>query len=477
MIGSTPSKLPTQRRQLSLLLIFIFSLYSISGAQAQQIRFKKDIYPLLLNQQFEEAKPLLQQFLTYEPQHTDATYWLAKSYEHLGIKNLSTQEMQNAANLMDRASSLFTKKDFGLLGKTTIPEAAYFVSADKVEAFKYFLTDKAIEMRAVATALNPHTIIDTFLNMKEVQQRLGITLPEELANLTLNNFPLSYQLVTYEGRSKLEGLIQMETTSIADLLQVYYQAEMKDNQIIDQHCLTINHLQRIKKDLEFVPLEHISDLLNVEITPYVNQLFGYFEGYIHYITIDSNAYLDGPFYFEYQEAGVLPIYGTLTQQNGFIDIINHNWDEYDQVGFRLKIEDGAIARIDFERVQYDQPDYETGTLSQLDPTRALELKNANADIVASHSIISNDVRYFQLVELKTIDAELPSANIPSIIFSDSTQQQHTLWINELQPITKERLLRNRPINEWFQVEMEVRQIQTNILPKREFKTVKSIHME
>lgn len=460
--------------QLSFKLIII--LFTTSHLLGQELKFGKTIYPLIKKQDFTAAKPLLHQLLERHPAHAKANFWLAKIYEDEGFTFLSQQHLQKAVHHYLRCKSNFTKDQLNILNQHHYAELKQFKSEDRFESFRSYLSTRANELRFAVNEMSANTITRTFQNMSDVQEQLQIQLPDELSALSVTNFELSYDLVNFQGRTKIEGSVVIDVQSIPDLTSVYWKATYKDNQLITTDSLHIRSIKRVKKQLENVNIEGIEELLQVPIYPFVSNLFDYYDGYIHYVLIDTNVYLDGPFYFELQSNEQQPIYGNLSSQSGFVDIINHQWDEYDEVGFRLHVLDGAIKNVDYEKINFREM-YYTSSSYEGEMTKIAEaLRSNDEQIIRKETLISSAIGNYQLIHSPN-ETSLSYPRLKTLHFTDSTSRTFTVLTNQLEPEIKAILMERLPLKDWLELEMERRQFDTNILPRKEFNRIKWINWE
>ena len=115
---------------IPLILSVAFGLFSLGQ---EDIRFNKDIWPLIKKDKYDEALPLLNKFLSSKENSLPGNYWTGKIYRERALKNESVKYADSAIICLLKARGQANEIQITLLTSKRYPDYSGANSAEMVE--------------------------------------------------------------------------------------------------------------------------------------------------------------------------------------------------------------------------------------------------------------------------------------------------------------------------------------------------------
>ncbi len=124
------------------LILLVGALLLQSILFAQELKYNKDVYPSIKGQKWDEAFNLLEKYLTQDPNHVNANYWLGKISESKAESNKDVALINLAIHAYSICNSTVSSLEMTVILSGRYPDAAGINEDERLVNFKKFLSEK-----------------------------------------------------------------------------------------------------------------------------------------------------------------------------------------------------------------------------------------------------------------------------------------------------------------------------------------------
>ncbi len=334
---------------MKLILTTVFALIATFTILAQEkLKYNKDVYPLIKAEQYEEALPVLQNFLCQKPEHANANYWAAKIYEMKALNEINIGYAQQAKSYYITCRNNVQLLDMSIVNSSRFPDANGLEAEERLSNFQNFLSQKMEEMSTFKNKIKKTSQDKFFKTYEEFVSTTQFNLPDEISTLQLIDLDCRYETAELNGKKKLDGYLGFQAVSLSKNMRINFQGLVENNQLKPTYTLKEYEFKPELQSVNGITLTDLNNLLKFDISKYLGYsvnnevtLSGQYES----ISIGGNISVGGKINLKGDNVAV---FGEMKNQTGFIVASWMNYDTYAQEAIKIEIQNDSLTRFRYE---------------------------------------------------------------------------------------------------------------------------------
>ncbi|MCB9188042.1 MAG: hypothetical protein H6599_02050 [Flavobacteriales bacterium] len=352
-------------------LVLTITLVVVSTALIAQdkLKYNKDVYPLIKAEQYNEALPVLQDFLSQKPEHANANYWAGKILEMKAYNEINVGYAQQAKSHFSTCKSNVQLLDMSIVNSSRFPDASGLEAEERLSNFQSFLSQKIEEMSSFKNKIKKTSQDKIFKSYEEFTSALNFNLPQEIGNLDLIDLECRYETAELNGKKKLDGYLGFQAVSLSKNMRISFQGLVENGELKPSYTLKESEIKAEQKYVNGITLSELNNLLKFNFSKYLGYsvnsettLSGQYES----LNIGGNTSVAGQINLKGDD---VEINGEIKNQSGYLI---SSWMNYDIMGseaIKVDVENNVVTNFRYE------VNFPNGTPKYYETSNILDIKS------------------------------------------------------------------------------------------------------
>lgn len=171
---------------MKILLTLLISINCVA-IFGQKLNFNKDIFPLIEQEKYDEAREALNSFLSEKPNHPNANYWAGKLNLFEASKTLNDSLFKVAIKHFRITQAETTELDVTMVTAKKWPDVKGLESEERLRSLNSYLDGVLSELPAFRSSYKYGQLEFSDIKLKALIESKNIWFPDSILNLELDN--------------------------------------------------------------------------------------------------------------------------------------------------------------------------------------------------------------------------------------------------------------------------------------------------